>query len=258
MLPDLPVRRATALDEVRADLSTAGLALIDIIPDPARLIALTRALGATVVPHRDSGPDGVTVIEDRGARAAAFAGFTQSALTPHTDRSGTADPPNLLLTVCAREPTSGGESILVDGRAVYLHLAYTAPDALKAFSAPRSALFGGADGYLGSVFTLENDDIVSVRLRLDALARFSPTAAPHLPTLRGAIERHAIVVPTRAGIGYVLDNHRWLHGRRRYTGPRRLYRVTAYAQPGSIASGFTNRERNAVQNSRAVVAGHPS
>ena len=56
------------------------------------------------------------------------------------------------MTVCGSEPTSGGESILVDGRAVYLDLAENDPAALRALSAPRSALFGGADGHLSSVF----------------------------------------------------------------------------------------------------------
>ena len=147
------------------------------------------------------------MIEDRGQRVAALAGFTRAALALHTDRSGVADPPDLLMTVCAAGPSSGGELLLADGRAVYLDLARKAPATLTALAAPRSALFGGADGYLGSVFA-PHSDAVAVRLRLDSLARFSPAVAPHIPTLRAAIDRHTIAVPARAGVGYVVDNRR--------------------------------------------------
>lgn len=241
MVPDAPIRRSAASDDVRADLVHTGLVLVDDVPDPASMLALTRQLGAAVVPHRDSGPDGVTLIEDRGARAAALAGFTRASLYPHTDRSGTADPPGLLFTVYGREPTSGGESVLVDGRAVYLDLAENDPPALAALSAPRSAMFGGADGYLTSVFAVA-DGVVSLRFRFDALSRFGPRAEPHVPALRAAIERHLWTVPARTATGYVLDNRRWLHGRRAYTGPRLVYRIVANAvRPGVIVGGFPER-----------------
>ncbi|OLT15436.1 hypothetical protein BJF78_01635 [Pseudonocardia sp. CNS-139] len=237
----MPIRRSTAPEDVLVDLACTGLALVEAVPDPASMLALTRRLGAVVVPHRDSRPDGVTVIEDRGARAAALAGFTRSSLFPHTDRSGTPDPPGLLFTVCGREPTSGGESVLVDSQAVYRDLAESDPPALAALSAPRSAMFGGADGHLTSVFTVTGG-VVSVRFRLDALARFGPRAEPYVPALRAAIARHAWTVPARAATGYVLDNRRWLHGRRAYTGPRLVYRITANAtRPGMIIGGFPER-----------------
>ena len=237
MLLDVLIRRSTTPTDFHADLARTDLAPFDAVPDPASMLALTRQLGAVVVPHRDSRPDGVTIIEDRGAHAAALAGFTRSSLFPHTDRSGTLDPPALLFTVCGREPTSGGESVLVDGRAVYLDLAENDPPALIALSASRSALFG-ADGHLTSVFTVA-DSLVSLRFRLDTLARFGPRVEPHIPALRAAIERHAWSIPARAGTGYLLDNRRWLHGRRDFGGPRLVYRILAnLARPGLIAGGF--------------------
>ncbi|WP_197519812.1 TauD/TfdA family dioxygenase [Pseudonocardia sp. HH130630-07] len=236
VLPDVPVRRSTASVDVLADLARTGLSLVDAVPDPVSLLALARCIGAVVVPHRDSGPDGVTVIEDRGASAAALAGFTCASLYPHTDRSGVVDPPGLLFTVCGREPTEGGESLLVDGRAVYLDLEENDPEALAALSVPSSALFGGADGCLASVFATTND-VVSIRLRLDSLARFGSRVEPHIPALRAGIERHMWAVPARSGTGYVLDNRRWLHGRRSYVGPRVIYRITADASRSDIVMG---------------------
>ena len=236
LAPLLPPRR-TAPEDMLADLSRDGLALIQVEPTPERLIALTRALGARVVAHPHSGADGVTAIEDRGACVAPLAGFTRAALAPHTDRSGVAEPPDLLLTVCATAASSGGDLLLVDGRAVFLDLAKHASDALVALCAPRSALFGGADGHLGSVFA-PHADTAAVRLRLDSPIRFSPAVAPHLPVLRAAVDRHTVAVPAQPGTGYVLDNRRWMHGRRSYTGARCMLRVTAVAAAGTSRAGF--------------------
>lgn len=237
MLLNSPIRHCSASADVLSDLRRVGLALIDGLPGSAALVDLARSLGI-VVPHRDSGPDGVTLIEDQGAQSAGMTGFTRAELLPHTDRSGVERPPILLLTVCGREPDVGGESLIVDGRAVFEDLAQSAPDALAALSEPRSALFGGAGGYLGAIFAIDPCGLVSIRLRLDSLARFAPVAAPHISFLRAAVERHTTVLPLRAGFGYVLNNRRWLHGRRGFEGPRLIYRVTADPWPGTVPAGF--------------------
>jgi hypothetical protein len=221
-------------------LSSTGFALLDGIADADTLLTVARSIGA-VVPHRDSRPDGVTVLEDRGADRAhvGFAGFGHHELVPHTDRSSVERPPGLLLMACGRTAEHGGECVAVDGAAVYQDLSENEPDALEALTAPRSALFGGAAGYLGAVFTPQPNALVAIRLRLDGLARFSPTAVQWLPALRSTIDRHLTVVPLRAGQGYALNNSRWLHGRRAFTGDRVLYRVTADPLPHlAIPTGF--------------------
>lgn len=224
---------------VRA-LSHSGFAVLDGVVDGCSLLGVAGSI-ATVVPHRDSRPDGVTVLISRGSvrERRGFAGFGQGELMPHTDRSGVAHPPALLMMACGQPADTGGECVVVDGAAVYTDLAENEPQALQALSTPRSALFGGAAGYLGSVFTPEPNGRVTVRLRLDDLARFSPQVARWLPVLRATIDRHAVTVQLRVTQGYVLDNRRWLHGRRAFSGNRVLYRVTANPLPQlAIASGF--------------------
>ncbi len=232
-------RLGSASSLVRA-LSHIGLVLLDGVPDAESLLDIARSI-ASVMPHRDSRPDGVTVLADRGAPAncGGFAGFGRQELIPHTDRSSIECPPGLLMMACGEPAELGGECVVVDGAAVFADLVENEPEAAEALSAPRSALFGGAAGYLGSVFTLESNGRVTVRLRLDELARFSPSAARWRAALRSTIDRHLITVVLRAGQGYILDNRRWLHGRRAFTGNRVLYRVTANPLPHlAIPFGF--------------------
>lgn len=224
---------------VRA-LSHSGVALLEYVRDLDALLDATRTIAA-VVPHRDSEPNGATILTDSGAGRTHedFAGFSNGALAPHTDRSSVERPPFLLLMACGKAAEAGGESVLVDGAAVYADLAETAPGAVRALSRPRSVLFGGSAGYLGSVFTYEPNGRATVRLRLDNLARFSLAAGGWCDALRDAIDRNAITVPLRTGEGYVLDNRRWLHGRRAFNGERLLYRVIAEPVPGiTIPLGF--------------------
>lgn len=213
-----------AIARLVAMLSKDGLALFDGVADQAGLLRLAKAL-MTIAPHRDSNPSGLTTIADVGGQPrSGFAGFTACALNPHTDRSGTANPPALLVMTCGQPASSGGECIVVDGKAVYDDLAESHPKALKTLGAHRSALFGGAAGYLGSVFANFGDRIM-IRLRLDGLAQFSPEVTPWLTTLRATIGRHASTIGLDAGQGYVLDNYRWLHGRRAFIGQRIMYRI---------------------------------
>lgn len=236
MLPHLSPHRCSLPADVLADVARFGIALLTDVPGPAELLTLANALGS-VVPHRDSRPDGVTVIEDRGAASSAMAGFSRRDLSAHTDRSGIECPPGLVLTAYSSEPTSGGESLLADGQAIYEDLAATNPAALEALCTPRSVLFGGADGHLGSVFS-SHHGAVATRLRLDNLARFAPAVAPHLPALRAATERHTVTLPLPARDGYVINNRRWLHGRHGFQGRRVIYRVIANPRPGTVVPGF--------------------
>ncbi|MGW7003876.1 TauD/TfdA family dioxygenase [Streptomyces sp. NPDC054933] len=70
-----------------------------------------------VIAHRDSEPDGLTIIRDTGRHAhqAGFGGLGRGELDPHTDRSSIAAPPRLMLFVCARPAEEGGLCLLTEG-----------------------------------------------------------------------------------------------------------------------------------------------
>ncbi|WP_157434374.1 MULTISPECIES: TauD/TfdA family dioxygenase [Actinoalloteichus] len=94
----------------------------------------------------------------------------------------------------------------------------------------RSVLFGGSAGHLGAIFEPTGPGLLGVRLRLDGLARWSPQAARWRDLLVATIRRHEHIIPLAAGQGYVLNNRRWLHGRRAFTGQRVMYRAVLEPQ----------------------------
>jgi alpha-ketoglutarate-dependent taurine dioxygenase len=241
-LPDrhVELRAAGGVGELAAVLAIHGFATFDGVPGEDALIQLAGRLGQ-IVRHRDSGSSGITVIADRGQPAAmpGQAGFTAQALAPHTDCSNQQHPAELVIMTCVRSGQRGGECVIVDGQAVYAELASAAPDALVDLSAPRSALFGGSAGLLAAVFEPVADGVVGLRLRLDELARFAPQAQRWIPLLRRTIDRCALSFPLPAGAGYVVNNRRFLHGRRAFTGHRMMCRALVRPRPGwHIPAGF--------------------
>ncbi|WP_336159910.1 TauD/TfdA family dioxygenase [Amycolatopsis sp. VC5-11] len=230
---------ADGIAELAAVLARHGIALFDGVRDARALRSLAARLG-DVAPHRDSDPDGVTVITDRseGGRAGR-AGFSARALAPHTDCSDRRRPPLLVVMACAQPAPSGGDCVLVDGQAVHADLAATEPDALAALSGPRGMYFGDCAGLAGNVFEPQPDGLLGVRLRLDELAQFSPLTQQWKSTLRAAVDRHAITLPLAAGTGYAVNNLRWLHGRAPFIGQRVMWRMLVDPRPEwRIPAGF--------------------
>jgi alpha-ketoglutarate-dependent taurine dioxygenase len=218
-------------DDTRIDVQLASLLCRDGaltfegVPDRAALLGLARQV-MSVWRHRDSDNDGVTVIRDRGdlAQRPGCAGFGNSELMLHTESSAIAQPPQLMMLYCARRTGSGGACRLLDGATLYGALAARHPELLASLVSPRSVLFGGAAGHLGSVFE-ESAGRAVIRLRLDDLGQFSPQITHQMPALRDLIAELAVAVTLPEGHGYLLCNTRWLHGREAFSGDRVMCRL---------------------------------
>jgi alpha-ketoglutarate-dependent taurine dioxygenase len=224
---------------ITRQLRDRGLVTFGGIRNRAALLAVARRL-LTIRPHPDADPDGVTVINgSTDTFVPGYAAFATAELTPHTDGTSMPDPPHLVMLACLAPGANGGESYLTDGSRVFGALAEHDPEALRALVAPRSACFGAAGGYLGSVFEDAGGGRVSVRLRTDELASFSAGATQMLPRLRAIIDQHKLSLRLRPGEGFLLDNSRWLHGRRHYTGQRVMMRILGDPLPETgICPGF--------------------
>lgn len=198
------------IDIVKA-LNRDGLVQFEGLANPHDLVSLAQSI-ATIVPHRDSGPTGVTTISDRGDSTirSGFIGFSASALQPHTDGSGVPHPPALLLTSCGVLVRKTALSPFRRGsRTRRLDLQTNRP---RPGGGPPSTRRCG---------------------------RLLPRGRTSAALLREVIARHAHSVRLEQGQGYLLHNHRWLHGRHAFKGRRVMYRVLANPLPHfAIASGF--------------------
>jgi alpha-ketoglutarate-dependent taurine dioxygenase len=223
-------------------LRDEGLATFEGVADRAAFVRLAHRI-MKIWPHRDSDPDGVTAIRDHGAiaRLPGYSGFGRGELTVHTESSAAEHPPQLMMLLCAAGALSGGECRLVDGARLHQELIARDADLLAGLTAPGGVHFGG--GQFGSVFATAGDRTV-VRFRLDELAQFPPRLIRRLPDLRALLRELEVCVPLAPGVGYLLCNTRWMHGRAAFTGERLVYRLLGNPVPGAeITAGFATTLR---------------
>jgi TfdA family taurine catabolism dioxygenase TauD len=213
-----PVREADLL----LALDTSGLVLLAGADEAAarRLVGL---LGA-VVAHPDADPLGRTLIEPRAGRPGRNArAFSARRLLPHTDGTAAAQPPDLVLVWCERPAQRGGEAVFVDGAAVLAGLATAGWPTTRL--ARSLSLWHRYRGVLGPVIRSGAGGRLGIRYRDDEVGH-PVSATPGLcRAVRAGIAARAVTRPLGAGCGYLLDNYRWLHGRRAYSGDRTVCRI---------------------------------
>jgi hypothetical protein len=238
-LPNVDLQDPNSRPAVVAGLASHGIVLLRGGNGRDSLIRTARSL-LTIRLHRDSDDDGVTTIAQRPApEGSSVMGFSDRELWPHTDGSAVEQPPRVLMLGCIRPAHAGGRSHVVDGRTLYDEIARTDIAMLTALLTPRSAYFGGGLGHLGAVFQQIENDRMAIRIRFDALARFSPVVAPYIGRLRALVQDRTITLDLREGDGYVVLNDRWLHGRSQFSGARTMLRLAG--DPHShlgLRSGF--------------------
>ncbi|MEO3749953.1 TauD/TfdA family dioxygenase [Streptomyces sp. B6B3] len=197
--------------------------------------------------HPHAGPDGWTVIRtrDHAIQDPALRGFTSSALEPHTDRSFLSHPPAFLCFLLESDSRTGGDALLVDSAPVYRDYSDEMLAELQTqlwlrdrSGVGRQPLVSVAEGLCINRF--RNDRVGSPR-------PLSPAGRTLLSELVRAINApHRI--PLRRGEGYLLHNHRVLHGRSAYSGNRQGVRLLAFLAPQAPRSwlnrGFRLRDES--------------
>jgi alpha-ketoglutarate-dependent taurine dioxygenase len=214
---------------VAQSLESVGIALLHNATT-ASLEALARELG-TVRPHRDSSPAGATVISPlrRSSAETATTAFTRDGLPPHTDGSGVARPADLVIGCCVTPPSAGGEILLADGVDVLGVLMHKEPRRVEPLWHNAAFAFG-VDRLPHPVFANRANCSakagISIRYRDDgALTANSLEAMRALALLRAAIAASVRTHKFAAGDAYIIDNHRYLHGRAAFEGNREFSRI---------------------------------
>ncbi|MFI7605860.1 TauD/TfdA family dioxygenase [Micromonospora sp. NPDC049366] len=215
--------------EVGPDLLPVTLARDGAVLIQQGSVAEVRALldrWTVPVDHPHQVIDGMTVIAPRlrSDDSDNEAGFTDLALSPHTDRSLHEQPPSVLATLMLAPARDGGSATLVDGARVLALARRCASDAEIARLRLRTT-----SGRFGPPVVEFSPDHARIRYRNDCIAHPYSTDGRTEPV---AAVRRLIVEMTRslrlrAGDGYLVHNHRFLHGRAAFAGDRRLVRFLA-------------------------------
>ncbi|WP_327103728.1 TauD/TfdA family dioxygenase [Nonomuraea glycinis] len=232
--------------EFRIDQAQDGLAQHGIILfSGATLNELKSALNDWTVPYRhphDISP-GVTVIRPNLTGEANAKGFTYEALPLHTDRAQVDNQPTIIGCLYTQEAADGGESLLLDGAEIACSLLRRNLLAM----ADNVVLLSKGNRWRAVIEPYDSYAGFRIRYRNDSIAR------PHVATcdarpLLDAFEAKVaspLIYAFKSGEGYLIHNHRVLHGRYAFTGDRSAVRILANVAESSgsrsLNHGFTLR-----------------
>lgn len=208
---------ATASSHVRHELRVTGAVLLegfgsDQFRDLFDEIARRRH-------HRDGDSNATTLIAPRPVGSTpGYAGFSRSALAPHTDCSSWESPPTVLGLLCVKAAPVGGEALLVDGWAAINSLTTSEREALQSV-----AVEIGTDRRAMTILSPGTGG-PSIRYRDDSLI-FPDPLGPTWMRLRCALVDNLLTLPLNEYQGYLIDNTRWLHGRTAFRGQRLALRL---------------------------------
>ncbi|KAJ7662804.1 hypothetical protein DFH06DRAFT_1268739 [Mycena polygramma] len=219
------------LDTIRKTFYKDGIAYVRDV-DEAKLVALGNQLGSIVKPRNET-CKGTGVSNIRFAPGLEGKGYSSQELFFHTDRSGWDLPPRLLITTLKVKSTSGGHSMLVDGQALLMHLRLHEPFLYGLITSPKYSSFRSDDGSF-TPRPLFDETTGIFRLRFDDGVQLSATLIENWAKFRAAIYAHSFAIALSEGQSYLVDNHRFLHGRTSFTGHRELLRVLAV--PAKVVS----------------------
>lgn len=157
-------------------------------------------------------------------------GYTDAAIDLHTDQPFLPEPPRYQLLHCVRSADTGGESTLADARAAAECLRRNDASAFEALTSLPvtfhrkqrefervvvSPIFETHEGRFRRVrhsyFTMAPQ-----RLPFEQLEPFYRAYR----ALARTLERYRVETVLRPGDALLYDNHRMLHGRRAFSGPR--------------------------------------
>jgi phosphoglycolate phosphatase-like HAD superfamily hydrolase len=144
----------------------------------------------------------------------------------------------LLVTAVKTASSEGGHSLLIDGRAaikylrIHESLLYSLVISSKYSSFKPRPIFDETNGI--------------IRMRFDDEIQLSATLIENFDHLRSIIYKHAYAVTLEQGQGYVVDNHRYLHGRTSFTGSRELLRILVNPNPLALESGDSSMPKKFV------------
>ncbi|PTU25157.1 hypothetical protein P175DRAFT_0498267 [Aspergillus ochraceoroseus IBT 24754] len=189
--------------------------------DSLRLLATQ--LGDIVQPRNEK-TSGAGISNIRYEPSLSGKGYSSEELYFHTDRSGWECPPRILMSTLKSRSTTGGESLLVDGLEVLNTIKKQNGALYNLITSPEHSSFRSEDGVFVPRPIFEESSGM-FRFRFDDNIQLSASLVLRFPQFLEVIYRNAYAISLEPGQGYLLDNHRFLHGRTAFHGSRELLRV---------------------------------
>lgn len=222
---------------LRTTLTTRGIAWYrfpqagELAADPRRLAR--ELFGPSAVGRVDTATLAPAGNDAEIARSSDYAPL-------HTDELPIL-PAHAQVMVCHEQAESGGESIYLDTRVVLEQIAQEEPELLeRLFTAP---------GPLQPVFSWRNGCLVC---GIDAIRNGGDSPRDRFAEY---IDRATpIVIRAEPGDVVIIDNHRFLHGRRGFSGRRHFTRLLCWLNdPLEIPEHLADRARMATERVAAAV-----
>ncbi|RPF22260.1 TauD/TfdA family dioxygenase [Myceligenerans xiligouense] len=198
------------MDDLRKQVSLDGLVVLPQIGE-AEFLRTAWSLGRPH-PHPDAEASGRTVIRPDGRAGVPGLGFTFSGLTPHTDRSRHPHPPRFLgIHLVRQDAATGGFPRFVDLNLVTANFEDQDLDRLwlKELDGPGTLPIQLGHG---SGFRYRDDDVWALDGPANLVGEFRRRVDLAVQTVDWL----------RSGDAYLVDNHRYAHGRTPIASPDRI------------------------------------
>ncbi|KAL2809178.1 hypothetical protein BJX63DRAFT_370058 [Aspergillus granulosus] len=215
-------------EAIQEDFYSKGIAFIEECNEEI-LRELAHQLGDVVRP-RNEGVDGTGISNIRCTPSLAGKGYSSEELYFHTDRSGWERPPRIVMSTLKKKSTTGGESLLADTTRILKDIKDQGDGLYELLTSSKHSSFASEDGeFVPRPIFDETSSLF--RFRFDDNIQLSASLVVRFPQLLDILYRNSFAVALQEGQGYVLDNHRFLHGRTAFTGSRELLRALVNLPP---------------------------
>ncbi|KAL4901426.1 hypothetical protein BDW74DRAFT_187666 [Aspergillus multicolor] len=213
---------------IQEDFYSNGIAFLKEC-DGAKLGHLASQLGEVVRPRNEEN-SGTAISNIRFDPSLEGKGYSSEELYFHTDRSGWDVPPRILVSTLKSKSANGGASILANTSLIIQDIKEQGEDFYKLLtSAKHSSFRSDDDVFVPRPIYDEAADLF--RFRFDDGIQLSASLVVHYSQLLETIYRNSFAVTLQQGQGYLLDNHKFLHGRTSFTGTRELLRALVNLPP---------------------------
>ncbi|GEM_PF-3853781 len=216
------------INQLQQLISKNGIVFFEHEFDQDEFLEFSKQFGE-IYKHRDSISNGITIVKneiDKEKADIGHKGLTTSSLFPHTDRSSLDNPPNVLILYCKNQSGDGGESILVDVKSMINDLIKDSNIENHPIFEQNSVIFNdGKTSHTGSIIERINDGSFYLRYRNDEFGYFNSKVYPYLEKIESLILDKQLFTKLKKNQGFIINNGRFLHGRKEFQGSREMWRV---------------------------------